>query len=252
MLDNKLPRAVIYLEPHQVSFYSSVTSTILSMAFGQGVVQDMEVAAVEVLQSQLDTWLKQQNIQSHNAVMILADNAYFKKEFPGKQNAPNSADITAFLDLVPIESPTTRIIPMAEAAVAVAANKDFYQPIVEVLQKQKISVVALTPAFVFQLNPAEAWQFNPETARRVLSEWETAQKYSLVSMSAKKTVAKSVELTSPYTSTRAVAPAAFGNGAGEEKILGLPRVVFLGLTFGVLLLVMGFMLYFQLTTPMTE
>lgn len=250
MLDNKLPRAVIYLEPNQVSFYSTVTSTIQSMVFGEGVVRDMEVAAVEVLQAQLDTWLKQQNIQSHNAVIILAENVYFKKEFPGKQNALNSAEISAFLDLVPIESPTARIISMAGAAVAVAANKDFYQPIVEVLQKQKVSVVALTPAFVFQLNPAEVWQFNPETARKVVSEWETAQKFSLVGMVAKKAVAKPVEVASSYASNPASA-GKFVDGPEDTKIMGLPRVAFLALTFGVLLLIMGVMFYFTFMTGTT-
>lgn len=245
MLDGKLPRAIIYLEPHQVSLYSSSTSTILSMPFGEGVVRDMEVAAVEVLQSQLDTWLKQQDVQPHTAVLILAENVYFKKEFPGKQNAPNAVEITTFLDLVPIESPTTRIIPMADAAVAVAANKDFYQPIVEVLQKQKIAVVALTPVFIFQMSPTESWQFNPETARKVMSEWETALKYSLVGMVVKKMSTKQTELPSKYTAQSASA-AKFQTTTDDGKIMGLPRVIFLALTFGVLLLIMGVMLYLQI------
>lgn len=247
MLDGKLPRAVIYLEPHQVSLYSTTNSTIQSMAFSEGVVQDMEVAVVDVMQSQLDTWLKQQNIQPHTAVVVLADNVYFKKEFPGKQNAPNSLEITAFLDLVPIESPTTRIIPMAGAAVAVAANKDFYQPIVEVLQKQKIAVQSLTPSFVFQLNPTESWQFNPESARKVLSEWETAQKFSLVSMVVKKQISKPSESGSSYAS-HSVSPTSFPNSGEDDKIMGLPRVTFLAITFLLLLVVMGIMLYWQMNT----
>jgi hypothetical protein len=247
VLDNKLPRAVIYLEPHQVSLYSTLTSTISNVVFSEGVIRDMEVVAVDVLQSQLETWLKQQNTQPHVAVLVLAEQTYFKKEFPGKQNAPSSAEITAFLDLVPLESPTTRVIPMVGAAVAVAANKDFYQPVVEVLQKEKISVVALTPTFVFKTDQAQAWQFNPETARKIVSEWETAQKFSLVGMITKRAAPKPSD-NGNSSSAVALASARFGPTEEESKILGLPRVAFLGIAFAILLGVLGVMIYFQFTS----
>lgn len=252
MLDQKLPKAIIYLEPHQISIYSSATSSIIAIPFTGEVVANMEVIAVEALQAQIETGIKQNDLQPHLAHIVISPALYFKKEFPGKEKSLRSPEITAFLDIIPLENVTSRVVAFHEAAVAVATNKDFYQPILDVFKRSKFEFAGLTPAFVFQESEEEQFQFTPELARKVLGQWDVGQKMSLVSMQAKSatnqpaaTSAANGEVLPPLPQESTFKL----DNSSDEKILGMKRVYVLGGVFAILILILAVLMFNMLLNP---
>lgn len=253
MLDQKLPKAIIYLEPHQVSIYLSTSSVAIAIPFTGEVVANMEVIAVETLQAQIETGIKQNDLQPHLAHVVISPGLYFKKEFPGKEKSLRSPEITAFLDIIPLENVTSRVIAFHEAAVAVATNKDFYQPILDVFKRSKFEFAGLPPAFVFQDSQEEQFQFTPEMARKILGQWDLAQKMSLVNMQP-KTTSSQIAQAQLNSEDGEVLPLPSDNtfkldNSSDEKLLGVKRVYVLAGVFIVLILILSILVYNVVLNP---
>jgi len=249
--NNKPINCLIYLERTGITIYSPTLSDVAKFAFPETLVRDLEIIDLKTLNAELAGFLTQLALPVGDATIIVAQSCYFVQEIISKAAAakaeaesPTPETSTGSLDVDPTKSPTNRAleeaqrqdfikaIPFADVFSSIitinkhryiiALNREFYDPIVKILEAHHLKVVRIIPDMAV-----------PEIGQEGLSLAIGASIFSTVNKNTDSNLimaAPSMEIGSMQ-----VAPA---KGSPERK-----RMIAMGLGFGVLILVFAFLFY---------
>lgn len=248
---NKPINCLVHLERTGVTIYSPTLSDVAKFAFPLTMVRDLEIIDLKTLNAELAGFLTKLAIPVGDATIILAQSCYFVQEIISKEAAtqaeaesPNKEAATNSADTDPTKSPTNRaleeaqrqdfvkavpfadvfssIITVNKHRYIIALNREFYDPIVKILEAHHLKVVRIIPDMAV-----------PEIGQEGLSLAIGTSIFSTVSKNTDSNLimaAPSMEIGNMQ-----VAPA---KGSPERKRISAMVVI-----FGLLLLVFGFMFY---------
>jgi hypothetical protein len=136
-----------------ISLYLKSGQKPLVLSLEPDVVKDMEIVSQEKFIQSLAFWMDSNKIPSCDVVLVLSENVYF--EYAAQSLAGDgSADkeIETFLDAVPLSQIVSRVLIDDASKRAVALGRDYYDLLLEFLEKRYIRVLALLPASLLKIS----------------------------------------------------------------------------------------------------
>jgi len=140
-------KALVILSRTNLSFFSQKNSAPVTYNFESDTIKDLEVKNIEQLTLQLNTFIKNNRLKPHEALILLMDNVYFLKILTEKDPKKLQGEIQKFLDEVPIDPQKTISQAYQEkgGALIIATNKELYLSISQILKNLKWKILAVIP-----------------------------------------------------------------------------------------------------------
>ena len=235
-----MARGILFLSKTDIELYVPTLPQVVKIPFTSELVKDLEVVSDEKIQAALQgTFATNKIVPPNSFLVLLADSTLFMREFPkavpaipvqnpsASPTAPvapavpqmKAADlvhegefikeqdlhIQSFIDKVPFENVSSKIITTETARKVIATNKDLYMVFKNALSKMGNTVEAVVPAIVLQKVVNVTSGITPDTARSVLMQSDLIKQNDLLSegSAVKHTVVDSKTGKEKPTNTRA-------------------------------------------------
>lgn len=195
---------VIYLQKDRFQLYSPFLRQIVEFRFVPEIIQDLDVINTDMLESLVKMFVGNAKIQPSDLIIILADNAYFVKDFvlptPPKGTPPTqqpqitreTLDVMSldFIEHVPYENVVSKTFPLKSGLRVCAVNKDFFNAIVVAFEKLGFKITTVLPGLVLGNNLSAKPVLDNSLVSAALQKSATLQKYDLLSQEVYKPVVK--------------------------------------------------------------
>ncbi len=174
---NKPINCLVYLERTGVTIYSPTLSDVAKFSFPEAMVRDLEIIDLKSLNTELANFLTQLALPVGDASLIVAQSCYFTQEIvsepavsKAEQEMITHASVPNQIEANPVKSPSNqaleeaqrqdfvKAIPFADVFSSVitvnkhryiiALNREFYDPIVKVLDAHHLKVIRIVPDLV--------------------------------------------------------------------------------------------------------
>lgn len=184
--------SVIYILKDKFQFYSSLDGKIYEFRFVPEIIRDLDVVNGGLLENLIKVFISNNKIPPSNVVIVLAENAYFSKDFviPTQQKpAPNQRTITRellqknaeeFVEHVPFDNVVSKMIPIKDGLKVCATNKDFYEAIAITLEHMGFIVESVVPGVVLGNGLSLRPVLDPPMAALILQKINGVKEYNLL------------------------------------------------------------------------
>lgn len=128
-------KSICYLDQNRIDFYQSGMQSVHSIPLPATVTQNMEIINQDELQKTIAGFVETNKIVPAAVVCVIATGMIFEKNIETVPPQTPEAEITAFLDIVPFNSVTSKTIPLEKGIKIIAVNTDFLIAIKNVFEK---------------------------------------------------------------------------------------------------------------------
>lgn len=137
----------IFVEKSKLVFVDPAVAENKEFKFPKELIRDLEVVDEKKLKSTLADFIKSAEIKTKKVIMIFSESTYLEKRIT-KQEFPQKTEIVeSFSDLVPFEDIFVRELKNDEEIRLVVINRDFYEPILNILNDLKFKLSSIFPEF---------------------------------------------------------------------------------------------------------
>jgi len=147
---------ILYVDKNTISFYSKSGQKPLVLTLESDVVKDMEIVSQEKFVQSLAFWMDSNKILPCDVILVLNENVYFEhaaQSLAGDGSADKEIEI--YLGAVPLEQMVSRILVDDASKRVVALGRDYYDLLLDFLEKRYIRVLALFPASLLNIKSPE-------------------------------------------------------------------------------------------------
>lgn len=116
------------------------------LALGSDITKDMEIVSADKFFQALTAWVETSKIPPCDLVIVLSDTVYFEYAIQSLAPGKEEEQIKTFLDTVPFEQSVSRVITDDSSKRVIVLSKDYYDLLLEFLEKKLFRVLALIPA----------------------------------------------------------------------------------------------------------
>ena len=149
-------KSILYVDKNTISLYSKSGQKPLVLTLEPDVVKDMEIVSQEKFVQALAFWMDSNKISACDVILVLSENVYFEhaaQSLAGDGSADK--EIETFLGAVPLEQMINRVLVDDASKRVVALGRDYYDLLLEFLEKRYIRVLALLPASLLKIKSPE-------------------------------------------------------------------------------------------------
>ena len=126
MESTKKQFAFIYLDKNGFYFYGANLANMVSLAFIEASVKDMEVINGASITIQVQNFITQYQIPPSAISIILSPNITFEKELIGLSPEVQDESIRNFVDTIPFDSVISKQYPIEKGVKVIGTNNDLY------------------------------------------------------------------------------------------------------------------------------
>ena len=186
---------VIYLQKDKFQMYSPFLASIVEFRFMPEVIRDLDVVNVELLGNLIRVFITNGKISPSNLVIVLADNAYFVKDFvypapvaqkgtvaPQKithEDLQKQADV--FVEHVPYDNVVSITIPLKNGIRVCAVNQDLFKSLKLAFDALGFPIDAVLPGVVFGDNLSAQPVMSAAMANIIVTRVNALKQYNLLS-----------------------------------------------------------------------
>src|SRR5258706_1530217 len=145
----KLP-GILYIDANKATFYNSVAKSMLQFTFSPEAYKDMDIVNKENLVGEINTFILGNKILPGNLMLLLGPSAIFEKDFAEPPSEKMDKEIQTFIDYVPFQNISSKIIKLPTKVKVIVANKDFCEEVFATFTKQNFSTAGAVPLSVVQ------------------------------------------------------------------------------------------------------
>ncbi|MGH7203121.1 MAG: hypothetical protein ACREHC_01615 [Candidatus Levyibacteriota bacterium] len=197
-----LKTGVVYLQKDKLQLYSPLLGNVLELRFGPDFIRDLDIINIEVLENKIKAFVTAGKIAPCNLIFVLADNAYFIKDFvPPAQTKSSamSAEVSKqiiqkqadeFIEHVPFDNVVNKIIPITNGIRVCATNKDFYETIAVSFEQLGFSVSSVLPGLIINPTLSSRPVLDNMMVNAVLQKISTVKAYDMLNQQVYQPVVK--------------------------------------------------------------
>lgn len=184
--------SVIYLMKDKFQFFSSFDGKIFEFRFVPEIIQDLDVINNGLLENLIKIFVTNSRITPSNLVFILAENAYFSKDFvisSEQKSASNQRTVTRellqkdaeeFVEHVPFDNVVSKMIPIKDGLKVCATNKDFYESIAIAFEHLGFIVDCVVPGIVLGNGLSLRPVLDQAMANMILQKVNSVKEYNML------------------------------------------------------------------------
>jgi len=152
--------SVVYLQKDKFQFYDANIGRVFEFRFVPEIIRDLDVINTELLENLVKVFVANSKITPCNLVFVLAENAYFTKDFvppPQQKNATAQPEVTKellqkqaeeFIEHVPFDNVVSKTIQLKGGLKVCATNKDFYESLAIAFEHLGFTMLSVIPGLV--------------------------------------------------------------------------------------------------------
>jgi hypothetical protein len=184
--------SIVYLQKDKFQFFTPSTGRVIEFQFVPEVIRDLDVINSELLENLIKVFVANGKISPGNLVFVLAENAYFTKDFvqPAQQKGtPAQPPVTIeliqkqadeFIEHVPFDNVVSKTISLKDGIKVVATNKDFYESIAIAFEHLGFTVESVLPGLVIGNGVSLRPVIDPTMGNLILQKVNTVRQYNLL------------------------------------------------------------------------
>lgn len=142
---NKKQPALLYLDKNGFYFYEPGLQGVISLAFLETSVKDMDVINGASLMNQIKGFIEQYRIIPSLITIVLSPNITFEKEIVGLPLEEQEEQIKKFIDTIPFESTLTKNYPIDKGVKVIGCNEDMFQELKISFEKSGFTIENVVP-----------------------------------------------------------------------------------------------------------
>lgn len=137
--------ALLYLDKNGFYFFENGLPTVVSMAFLETSVKDMDVVNGASILTQVKNFVDQYHLTPASITIVLSPNITFEKEITGLPTEEQEDAVKKFIDTIPFESTMTKNYPIEKGVKVIGYNDDLYQELKMSFEKAGLSIDMVIP-----------------------------------------------------------------------------------------------------------
>src|SRR3989344_4024077 len=163
------PKVLLLLKRHSLEIYYKNSDKVMEIPFHSSADRHLEVVSRDEVVKTLVEAFKSASLGSQTAVIALSDQIVFERLISQKNSQDPQKELARFFADVPLDEThiAKKIIPLKGAVLALAANRQLYQLVVEVAHEFEWKIKAVIPMTPFA-KVAEDIQLTPEQVSQIL------------------------------------------------------------------------------------
>ncbi|HSE29249.1 MAG TPA: hypothetical protein VLA77_01535 [Candidatus Saccharimonadales bacterium] len=148
MFFSKKPQIVVYLRRDSLDVFGKSAAKFV---FPDGLVQNLEVEDSHLLHDQTLQFLTSQQIVKESGILLLDDSVVFQKVMPVSANSNIKALQDDYAQRTPFDPSGVVVVGLLarEQLILIAANKNFFMPIVAAFSDYGSRINSVSPAGLF-------------------------------------------------------------------------------------------------------
>jgi hypothetical protein len=149
-------KSILFVDKNTISFYSKSGQKPVVLTLEPDVIKDMEILSQEKLVQSLSFWMDNNKIPACDVILVLSENVYFEHAAQSLANdGAADAEIETYLGTVPLEQTVSRVLVDDASKRVVVLGRDYYDLLLDFLEKRYIRVLALFPASLLKIKSPE-------------------------------------------------------------------------------------------------
>ena len=179
--------AILYLDKNGFYFYTPTLPSVISLAFIESSVKDMEVINPSSILTQVRSFIDQYQIPPTSIMMILSPNITFEKDIAGLASEAQEESANTFIDTIPFESVLAKQYPIEKGVKVIGANDDLYQELRMSFEKSLSSIDCVVPYQILGSDQVLIRNFTTDSAQQLLKRIDHLKQYTMLSLPKEKT-----------------------------------------------------------------
>lgn len=184
------PIGIIYLDKARFDLYDGGRKAIFRFTFKSEVARDFEIVNKDQLYSQIKSFVESNKLLHSPLIIILSKSTLFEKDFTSIPKEQQEVEVQKFLDNMPFEIISSKILKTEKEYKAVATNGYFIECIKNAFERLGFVVTCVIPSFVLG-NIGDG--LNQEMAKLTLSRIDSVKQYNLLTNGSQTTTSQKKE-----------------------------------------------------------
>lgn len=219
--------ALLYLDKNGFYFFEEGLTSVISLAFSETAIRDMEVINAAQLMSQIKTFIDQYQLTPAIITLVLSPNVVFEKDITGLSRDTQEEMIKSFIDTIPFESVLTKSFPIDKGVKVIGFNDDLYMELKNSFEKNQFIIENVLPYQLLGADQALIKNLTADNASQFIKRSYHLKQYTLTTVEKEKTVTQSQQSTM---------------SAEKPKKTNVRLFAMIGI-FALLFIVLGYMLF---------
>lgn len=147
-----IPYMIIYARRQQLDFCLPMAKQVFSLPFSPELLVDLTILNPEEYKKSVSKSLAQHKVEKHNVLVVLANEVCFSQPvLPSPKSENQTQQVTLdqqlknFRESMPFSSVYVRVLKFSKDQQIVGVNRDFFEPLLEILHEQEHRVTTMVP-----------------------------------------------------------------------------------------------------------
>lgn len=171
---------VMLITRTQMFLYIESVAIIVTYPFSTDVARDLDIVNKQLLTEQVKALITKNNLPPANFLVIAGNPTIFARQIINTNPAQKKVEEENFLNFVPFEDLATQHITMGQNNYLVAANKHFYDSLIESLKPLGFSIDLVLPEFLFAKEVNLSHGLTAESANMLIKKMPAFRNDSLL------------------------------------------------------------------------
>lgn len=186
-------RALIFIHKDKFEYYDQVQSKIFQFVFQPTVFQDLELVDSEQLNLQLKTFITTNKLAPASILFIISDAIIFEKVFVLTPATNKDLEIQKFLENIPFEHVSYKVINSEKNYKVLAINKELYSSLQFSFESLAFKSLGVIPQSSLGDIYKTTQNLNTDVIKNVMTRFDILQKETFIQEEAKQITQTSEE-----------------------------------------------------------
>ena len=173
-------KSIVFIQKDKLEYFDEIQSRIFQFVFQPTIIQDLEIVDASQLNTQLKSFIEINKLTVSNILFIVAEAIIFEKTFQVVPNVNKDLEIQKYLENIPFEHVSFKLIDGQKDYKVLAINKEFFAELKMVFESLGSKIVSVIPQSALAENYRNSQSFNSDMIKYILSHFDLLQKQGFI------------------------------------------------------------------------
>ncbi len=176
-----ISKIIIYLDRQQIIVAGNQLPTPLKLELPVNIVSDIDIIDADAYELLVTNFLVQSKLITGNVILVISPDVYYQKNIVlSTDSEQRQSQIDNFLEIIPYKNLIYKDYPVGNQPCVVALNRNYYEPLVKVVEKNNINIVAVIPYFILENYNLKLTDYLPKEVKDIFQKSKLLLPFSLI------------------------------------------------------------------------
>ena len=173
-------KAIVFIHKDRFEYYDQSQSRIFQFVFQPNIIQDLEVVDKDQINVQIKSFVETNKLQPADMLFVIANVIIFEKIFPITASTGKDSEIQKFLENIPFEHVSYKVIDGPKDYKVQAINKELYSVFKYSFESFGFKALGVIPQSALGEMYINSQNLSPDIVRYILTHFDSLQKQSFI------------------------------------------------------------------------